>query len=222
MTDATAEERERRRRGMVMAERIREALEDTFEDEVRTGLREGRLDEELMPMARLHDYLTGVLDQHEPRVRLLFELIGDGSLTFDGELADVPATCFFLGETARYEHDLDSWVRVLGPDRPYPRQSGDPDVVELWSAGDLLWRADRARAVDAAAFLTLTLDEPVGLWRTRVRLTDLSVLAVDPWSGRDARRVAIAPGRVEAEQVEDGIAPPRDRALRPRPRIAGA
>lgn len=222
MGDASAEEQERQRRGMVMAERIRAALEDVFEDEVRRGLRTGSLDEDLMPMARLHDYLTGVHDRHEPRVRLLFELVGDDSLAFVGDLADVPATCFFLGDTARYEHALDGWVELLGPSLPYQPQPVDPEVLELWSAGDLIWRADRARAEDARSFLAMTLDEPVGLWRARVRPADLDVLAVDPWSGREARRMAVAPGALTGEQVQDGMAPPTDRALLPRPRIAAA
>lgn len=89
----------RHSRGMAMAERIREALEDAFEQEVRDHLREGRA----APVERLHDYLTGVADHHEPRVRLLFELLADGTLDLSGELADVPATCFFLGDIVRYQ-----------------------------------------------------------------------------------------------------------------------
>lgn len=203
-------------RGLVMAERIREALEDAFEQEVRDTLRAGRA----TPLERLHDYLTGVSDQHEPRVRLLFELLEDGTLPLDGDLADVPATCFFLGDVVRYQRSLDDWARLLGPQRPYVPGADDPEYLELWSAGDLLWRADRDQAEASRAFLTMLLDEQVGLWSARVRPGDLRVLAIDAWSGHDAYRVAVASGSLEERQAEPGVAVPTDRPLAPRPRLA--
>lgn len=215
MTDA--EEQERHRRGAAMAERIREALEDAFEQEVRDVLRGGGD----APVHRLHDYLTGVGDHHEPRVRLLFELVEDGTLDLSGELADVPATCFFLGDAVRYQRSLEDWARLLGPARPYAEGGAfGGDVLELWSAGDLMWRADRARAQASRDFLSLLLEEPVRLLRARVRPEDLRVLAVDIWSGRDAHRVVVAPGELDAELIEDGVVVPTDRPLAPLPRLA--
>jgi len=201
-----------------MAERIREALEDAFEREVRDGLGDGRA----LPVDRLHDYLTGVADHHEPRVRLLFELVDDG--TFDPvALSDVPATCFFLGDSARYHRALADWVRLLGPARPYaaPDPAGPYRPLDLWSAGDLLWRADRAQAEASRDYLTLLRDRPVGLWHARVDPGELEVLAVDVWSGQHAHRVVVAPDALAAEQVLDGDAVPLDRPLAPRPRLDG-
>lgn len=203
-------------RGAAMAERIREALEDAFEQEVRDGLREGRT----LPGDRLHDYLTGVADHHEPRVRLLFELVEDG--TFDRvEFADVPATCFFLGDASRYHVPLEDWVRLLRPARPYaaPTPAGPYRSLDLWSAGDLVWRADRAQAEASRDYLTLLLDRPVGLWHAQVDPADLRVLAVDVWRGHQAHRVAVEPGVLPAEQVLDGEGVPLDVAIAPRPRI---
>ena len=203
-------------RGAAMAERIREALEDAFEQEVRDGLREGRE----VPADRLHDYLTGVADQHEPRVRLLFELWEDG--TFDRvALADVPATCFFLGDAARYHVPLEGWVRLLRPTRPYalPTSAGPGGPLDLWSAGDLVWRADRAQAEASRDYLSLLLDRPVGLWHARVDPAALPVLAVDVWQGIGAHRVAVEPGALAAEQVLAGDEVPLHVPVAPRPRI---
>ncbi|GAB46964.1 hypothetical protein [Mobilicoccus pelagius] len=203
-------------RGAAMAERIREALEDTFEREVRDGLHAGRT----LPGDRLHDYLTGVADHHEPRVRLLFELVEDG--TFDPlTCVDVPATCFFLGDSVRYQRALADWVRLLGPSGPYAAldPAGPSRPLDLWSAGDLLWRADRDQAEASRDYLTLLLDRPVGLWHTRVDPAELEVLAVDVWSGRHAHRVVVAPGVLDAERVLDGDDVPLDRPVSPRPRI---
>lgn len=210
-------------RGAAMAERIRDALEDAFEKEVRDGLRDGRT----LPGDRLHDYLTGVADRHEPRVRLLFELLADG--TFDhAAFTEVPATCFFLADCARYEVALAEWVPVLGPSRPYlatvaggdaAGPGGGGSALELWSAGDLLWRADRAQAEASRDYLALLLDRPVGLWRARLDPRDLLVLAVDERRGRGAHRVAVESGRLAAKQVLDGDPVPLHRPLVPRPRI---
>lgn len=210
------EAHERHGRGMAMAERIREALEDAFEQEVREHLRAGRG----TPVERLHDYLTGVADHHEPRVRLLFELVEDGTLDLSGDLADVPATCFFLGDTVRYQVSLDAWVGLFGTPRPHVRALDDPAHLELWSAGDLVWRADRSRAEVSRDFLTLLLDEPVALLRARVRPADLHVLAADPWSGRGAHRVVASREDLPGEVVEPGAIVPTDRALAPLPRVA--
>lgn len=200
-------------------ERIREALEDLFESEVREAVVSGADH----PKGRLHDYLTGVGDGHEPRIRLLFDLFEQGALDLAGELADAPATCFFLGDSARYQRSLDDWVAILGEPRPVDRlcenpvgESCDSTELELWSAGDLVWSRTRTRAQDAQAFLTFVLDEPVGLWRARVRVADLRVCAVDVWSGAEETRVVVPPGVLPAEQVSAGAAVPTDRPLLPR------
>ena len=215
-------------------ERIREALEDLFESEVREAVVSGADH----PQARLHDYLTRVGEGHEPRIRLLFDLFEQGALDLSGELADAPATCFFLGDSARYQRSLDDWLAILGEPRTL-EQAVDPgtlcvlvgevqaanqsdvgapgwDDVVLWSAGDLVWSRSRTRAQDAQAFLTLVLDEPVGLWRARTRVADLQVCAVDQWSGCDETRVVVPPGLLPVEQVSAGIAVPTDRPFLPR------
>lgn len=204
-----------------MAERIREALEDAFEQEVRDHLREGRA----APVERLHDYLTGVADHHEPRVRLLFELLADGTLDLSGELADVPATCFFLGDIVRYQVSLDDWARLFGQPQPYPRAVGGPGGIdesvelELWSAGDLIWRTERSQAEASRDFLTLLMNEPVALWRAHVRAGDLAVLATDAWSGRGAHRIAVTRADLSGDIVEPGVSVPTSRPLAPLSRV---
>lgn len=195
-------------------ERIREALEDAFEDELRDALVCGGDYSE----GRVHDYLTGVSDGHEPRVRLLFDLFEQGALDLTGALQDVPATCFFLGDSVRYQRSLDDWLALLGHPRPLAGLGGlDGDhELELWSAGDLVWSRSRSRAEDSAAFLTLVLDEPVGLWRARVRVGDLRVCAVDEWSGRDMARMIVPPGVLVTDRIRPGVEVPTDRPLLPR------
>lgn len=171
---------------------------------------------------RLHDYLTGVSDQHEPRVRLLFEMVQDGTLDLSGDLADVPATCFFLGDRVRYQASLADWCRVFGRPRRYDVASADPAEVELWGVGDLLWRADRAAAEASREFLTLAADRAVPLLRAVVPLSEFRVLAVDAWSGRVARRVVVAPADLTAEVVTPGDDLPFDVPILPAPRIAAA
>lgn len=188
--------------GPAMVERIRAALGEAFENEVRSHLRTGRP----APHDRLHDYLTGVADQSEPRVHLLFDLVEDGTLDLRGDLADVPGTCFFLGDAARYRRSLADWARLLGPSRRYPRHPGDLDELELWSAGDLIWRSSREAAQASRDYLTVLVGSPVALLRARVRTDELVVLAVDEWSGRDAHRLAVAPGLL----TPDVVAPGRD------------
>lgn len=207
-------------------ERIREALEDLFESEVREAVVSGADH----PQGRLHDYLTGVGDGHEPRIRLLFDLHEQGALDLSGELWDVPATCFFLGDSARYQRSLDEWLSIVGELRPLDRflEEGTREalaavadalsggMLELWSAGDLIWTRSRTRAQDAQAFLTLVLDEPVGLWRARVRVEDLQLCAIDVWSAAEEIRAVIPPGVLPVEQVSSGVAVPTDRPLLPR------
>lgn len=198
-------------KGLQMVERVREALEDRFDVEVREAVVSGME----LPVERLHDYLTGVADGHEPRVRLLFELHDRGALDLGGVLADVAETCFFLGDTARYHRPLQDWLDLFDA----PCRHDDLSDRDLWSAGDLVWGLSRSRAEDSAAFLSLSLDRPVGVWRARARGRDLRVVAIDRWSGRDAGRVVVPPGLLEVEQVADGEPLPLDVALIPRPRL---
>lgn len=205
-------------RGLQLVERIREALEDRFEVEVREAVASGSD----YPPDRLHDYLTGVADAHEPRVRLLFELHERGALDLSGVLADVPETCFFLGDAVRLQRSLDDWLGLFGPARGCACAFGVTGEVELFSAGDLVWVRSRERAQDAADYLALVLDRPVGLWRATARAEALPVLAVDRWSGAELGRVVVAPGALDvadAERLAPGDALPTDRALAPRPRV---
>lgn len=205
-------------RGLQMVERIREALEDRFEVEVREAVASG-VDH---PVDRLHDYLTGVSDAHEPRVRLLFELHDRGALDLSGVLADVPETCFFLGDAVRLQRSLDDWLSVLGPVRTYASSFGVTGEVELFSAGDLVWLRSRERAQAAADYLALVLDRPVGVWRATAQAEGLRVLAADRWSGAELGRVVVAPDALDvadAERLAPGEALPTDRALTPRPRV---
>ncbi len=205
----------RRLMGLQMMERLAEALEDRFEAQVRAACLSGLA----LPAERLHDYLTGVADGHEPRVRLLFELYESGALDLSGALADVPQTCFFLGAAARYHVPLRSWLDIFGAPQTFEPVRSDPPVLELWSAGDLTWSRSRESAEDAAAFLTVLLDRPVALWHARVPIGRLRIVAADEWSGRSAGRVVVPPGLVEAEQMTPGETLPTDRPLLPRPRI---
>lgn len=222
-----AQEVARQLRGLQAIEHIREALEDRFEVEVREAVASGAD----YPVERLHDYLTGVEDGHEPRVRLLFELFERDALDTSGVLADAPATCFFLGAGARYQRSMLDWLRLFGPERTYLPGPGEPVELELWSAGDLVWSRSRARAQDSSDYLTLVLDRPVGLWRATVPARRLRFSARDRWSGRDEARYVVprhvldvsaprhpsAPGRIE--QVAPGSAVPLDVPLTPRPRV---
>ncbi|GAB94913.1 hypothetical protein BJY21_002075 [Kineosphaera limosa] len=221
----TREEVERQLRGLQAVERIRAALEDRFEVEVREAVCSG-VD---YPPARLHDYLTGIEDSHEPRVRLLFELFERGALRrpeLAAELADVPATCFFLGTAARYERSLADWLTLFGGTYTPPAltdRPGDlPRDLELWSAGDLVWSRSRQAAQDCADYLTLLLDRPVGLWRMRIPVSALRCVAHDRWSGRDDTRYLVPPQVLDisrATQLAPGAPAPLDRPLAPRPRI---
>lgn len=222
-----AEEVARQLRGLQAIEHIREALEDRFEVEVREAVAAGAD----YPAERLHDYLTGIHDGHEPRVRLLFELFDRDALDLSGVLADVPETCFFLGTGARYQRSMLDWLRLFGSERSYVPGPGEPVELELWSAGDLVWSHSRARAQDAADYLTLVLDRPVGLWRATLPTRRLRFSALDRWSGRDEARYIVplhvldisaprhpsALGRVE--QVRPGDTVPLDVPLTPRPRV---
>lgn len=205
----------RRLDGLAMMERLAEALEDRFEAQVRAACLSGLE----LPVERLHDYLTGVADGHEPRVRLLFELYESGGLDLGGVLADVPETCFFLGDAARYHVPLRAWLDIFGTPRAYEPTRADPPVLELWSPGDLTWSRSRRQAEDAAAFLTVLLDRPVGIWSARVPVGRLRVVAADQWSGRSTGRVVVPAGLLEAVQVVPGEVLPVDRPLLPRPRI---
>ncbi len=60
------------------------------------------------------------------------------------------------------------------------------------------------------------LDEPVGLWRARVRVEDLQLCAIDVWSAAEEIRAVIPPGVLPVEQVSSGVAVPTDRPLLPR------
>lgn len=218
------EEVDRQLRGLQAIEHIREALEDRFEVEVRETVAGGAD----YPVDRLHDYLTGVHDGHEPRVRLLFELFGRGALDTTGLLADAPASCFFLGTSVRHQRSLDDWLALFAalgshPDgEAYARQVDDADELELWSAGDLVWGRSRERAQDAADYLTLLLDAPVGLWHARIRPERLRVLAQDRWSGREEARYVVSPRVLDvadAERVRHGQLVRRDVPLASRPRV---
>ncbi len=196
-------------------ERIREALEQAFEDEVRDAV----LSRSDYSKARLHDYLTGVEEGREPRVHLLFDLFERGALDLTGTLADVAENCFFLGDRVRYQRTLNDWLTIFGTARPVAvddSHAGLHGDLELWGAGDLVWNRSRARAEDAAGFLTFLLDEPVALWRTRIAAADLRVCAIDAWSGRDDARLVVPPHLMVSEQIRPGLVPPSDRPLLPR------
>lgn len=213
------EEVDRQLRGLQAIEHIRAALEDRFEVEVRETVCSGQD----YPLEALHDYLTGVHDGHEPRVRLLFELHERGALDTSGVLADVPQSCFFLGSTARYERSLADWLGLFGPPAvPGDIGTGEPGDVELWSAGDLVWSRSRSRAVDSAEYLMVLLDRPVGVWRMRLPASAVRVVAQDRWSGRDDARYVIPPYVLDvrqAVQLTSGEPVPLDRPLAPRPRV---
>ncbi len=201
--------------GLQVMERVAQALEDRFEAGVRAALVAGLA----LPVERLRDYLTGVGDAHEPRVRLLFELYDLGALDLSGPLADVPQTCFFRGAAARHHVPLDAWLDLFGPPRALERRRSDPPIADLWSAGDLVWGRQRLPAERTAAFLTIALDQPVGLWHARVPAATLRVVAEDQRSVRQSARVVVPPGSFEARQVSPGIVVPTDRCLIPKPRV---
>ncbi len=196
----TAEEVARQLRGLQAIERIRDALEDRFEVEVRETVAGGGD----YPQDRLHDYLTGVEDGHEPRVRLLFELYERDALDLTGLLADVPQSCFFLGHAVRHQRSLRDWLAILGPECVHIPAPGDLLELELWSAGDLVWGVSRERAQDAADYLTLVLDRPVGLWRARLPARALRWSAIDRWAGRDELRYVVPPHVLDVPGREPG------------------
>ena len=124
-----------------MAERIREALEDAFEQEVRDHLREGRA----APVERLHDYLTGV-----------------GNKAFIAELMPkFPVYTCFLSEDARavigkvHTHTEPALNMLKSEGFSYQ------GYVDIFDAGPAVeCETDKIRAVRESEALVLAIGTP--------------------------------------------------------------